>query len=135
MGALGTTLAALRVTRYFGSFLLVLSDLFSPLIGIQRGGGRRAGRRFYCGEIFSRQHHGFAASLFAAAAVYPLMRKLIYRKDGSEEAEEKIGAVAALGPDRLTLAAERHTNWCSSKSSRARSISTFLLAASSVLTR
>jgi cytosine permease len=34
MGALGTILAALRVTRYFGSFLLVLSGLFSPLIGI-----------------------------------------------------------------------------------------------------
>jgi NCS1 nucleoside transporter family len=34
MGALGTILAASRVTRYFGSFLLTLSDLFSPLIGI-----------------------------------------------------------------------------------------------------
>jgi len=34
MGALGTILAASRVTRYFGSFLLALSDLFSPLIGI-----------------------------------------------------------------------------------------------------
>jgi NCS1 nucleoside transporter family len=34
MGALGTVLAALRVTRYFGNFLLVLSGLFSPLIGI-----------------------------------------------------------------------------------------------------
>lgn len=34
MGALGTILAASRVTRYFGSFLLALSALFSPLIGI-----------------------------------------------------------------------------------------------------
>ncbi len=116
MGALGTTLAALRVTRYFGSFLLVLSDLFSPLIGIllcdyflvRRSrlnlaeAYRSQGSCFYTGGVnlaaMVALIAGFVVakfspastmaslfSLFAAAAVYPLMRKLLYRKAGIED--------------------------------------------------
>jgi cytosine permease len=119
MGALGTTLAALRVTRYFGSFLLVLSGLFSPLIGIllcdyfivRRSrlnlleAYRNHGSCFYTGGVNVAAVVALVAgfivaqfapastmasllSLFAAALIYPVMLKLLYRKTGSVEAKE-----------------------------------------------
>jgi cytosine permease len=119
MGALGTTLAALRVTRYFGSFLLVLSGLFSPLIGIllcdyfivRRSrlnlleAYRNHGSCFYTGGVNVAAVVALVAgfivaqfapartmasllSLFAAAVIYPVMLKLLYRKTGSVEAKE-----------------------------------------------
>lgn len=119
MGALGTTLAALRVTRYFGSFLLVLSGLFSPLIGILLcdyfivrrcrlnllEAYRNHGSCFYTGGVNVAAVVALVAgfivaqfapastmasllSLFAAAVIYPVMLKLLYRKTGSVEAKE-----------------------------------------------
>jgi len=115
MGALGTILAASRVTRYFGSFLLALSDLFSPLIGIllcdyfvirrSRLNLREAyedkGRCFYTGGVnlaaVTALVSGFVVaklapasmmaslvSLFAAAVVYFISLKVLYRKTSSE---------------------------------------------------
>ena len=115
MGALGTILAASRVTRYFGSFLLALSDLFSPLIGIllcdyfvirrSRLNLREAyedkGPCFYTGGVnlaaVIALISGFVVaklapasmmaslvSLFAAAVVYFISRKVLYRKTSSE---------------------------------------------------
>ena len=119
MGGLGTTLAALRVTRYFGSFLLVLSGLFSPLIGIllcdyfivRRSrlnlleAYRNHGSCFYTGGVNVAAVVALVAgfivaqfapastmasllSLFAAAVIYLVMLKLLYRKTGSVEAKE-----------------------------------------------
>ncbi|MGB8060719.1 MAG: cytosine permease [Candidatus Sulfotelmatobacter sp.] len=121
MGALGTILAALRVTRYFGSFLLVLSRLFSPLIGIllcdyflvRRSrlnlpeAYRERGACFYTAGVNMAAVValvlGFLVaqftpasimasllSLFAAAAVYPLMLKILYRKAGSKKAAGEV---------------------------------------------
>ncbi len=115
MGALGTILAASRVTRYFGSFLLALSDLFSPLIGIllcdyfvirrSRLNLREAyedkGPCFYTGGVnlaaVTALISGFIVaklapasmmaslvSLFAAAVVYFISLKVLYRKTSSE---------------------------------------------------
>jgi NCS1 nucleoside transporter family len=115
MGALGTILAASRVTRYFGSFLLALSDLFSPLIGILlcdyfvirrsrlhlREAYEDYGRCFYTGGVnvaaLVALVAGFVVakfapasmmasiiSLFAAAVVYFVSLKLLYRRAGGE---------------------------------------------------
>jgi purine-cytosine permease-like protein len=121
MGALGTILAASRVTRYFGSFLLALSDLFSPLIGIllcdyfvirrSRLNLREAyedkGRCFYTGGVnlaaVTALVSGFVVaklapasmmaslvSLFAAAVVYFISLKVLYRKTSSETKDKDL---------------------------------------------
>ncbi len=139
MGALGTTLAALRVTRYFGSFLLVLSDLFSPLIGIllcdyflvRRSrlnlaeAYRNQGACFYSGGVnlaavvaliagfmvakFSPANTMASLfSLFAAAAVYPLMRKLLYRKAGAEEEVSEVLTQAKVSETPVQQPVSRH---------------------------
>jgi cytosine permease len=120
MGALGTILAASRVTRYFGSFLLALSALFSPLIGILlcdyfvvrrfrlnlRDAYESRGRCFYTRGVnlaaIAALIVGFLVakfapvsmmaslvSLFAAATVYFISLKLLYRKAGVESEQNK----------------------------------------------
>jgi cytosine permease len=121
MGALGTILAASRVTRYFGNFLLALSDLFSPLIGIllcdyfvirrSRLNLREAyedkGPCFYTSGVnlaaVIALISGFVVaklapasmmvslvSLFAAAAVYFISLKVLYRKTSSETKDKDL---------------------------------------------
>lgn len=124
MGALGTILAAARVTRYFGNFLLALSALFSPLIGILlcdyffvrhsrlnlRDAYEEHGRCFYTGgvnlagvvalvagfvvaKLAPASMMASLVSLVAAAAVYFVSLKLLYRKVADEAAESN--------PDRM----------------------------------
>jgi cytosine permease len=121
MGALGTILAASRVTRYFGSFLLVLSDLFSPLIGILlcdyfvlrrsrlnlHDAYEDSGRCFYTGGLnlaaIIALVAGFAVakfapasmmasliSLFAAAVVYYVTLKFLYRRTATDTNEKNL---------------------------------------------
>jgi NCS1 family nucleobase:cation symporter-1 len=128
MGALGTILAASRVTRYFGSFLLTLSDLFSPLIGIllcdyfivrrsrlrlreaYEAGGPCSYTRgvnlaavialiggFVVAKLAPASMMASLASLFAAAILYFIFRKLLYRNRGLGAEDNNPECIAQAG--------------------------------------